>query len=45
MELALQAGGPQQRLTRGEAKRVSREAMASDILTLNAGSKYYSVWQ
>jgi hypothetical protein len=47
MELALQDGGPQRRLTQGEAKRVSREAMASDILTLNAGSSSlkFSLWQ
>jgi acetate kinase len=47
MELALQDGGPQWRLTQGEAKRVSREAMASDILTLNAGSSSlkFSLWQ
>src|SRR5436190_1451026 len=46
MELALQDGGPQRRLTQG-AKRVSREAMASDILTLNAGSSSlkFSLWQ
>ncbi len=45
MELALQDGRAQRRLTRNKRQRASR--VASDILTLNAGSSSlkFSLWQ
>jgi len=47
MELALQDGRAQRQLTRGEAQRASRVAMANDIFTLNAGSSSlkFSLWE
>ena len=47
MELALQNGGAGRRLTRDDAQRAGQAAMASDILTLNAGSSSLklSLWQ